>query len=87
MLKLSKNNDCLLLRLMQTFFCIATTHLRSYLGLTPGNQPAGFPRKDLGHGRQKVAEISNNASGNVVACCLSHFQNHHSLITKDYHNM
>ena len=58
MLKLSKNNDCLLLRLMQTFFYIATTHLRSYLGLTPGNQPAGFPRKDLGHGRQKVAEIT-----------------------------
>ena len=26
------------------------------------------------------------ASGNVVACCLSHFQNHHSVITKDYHN-
>jgi len=26
--------------------------------LTPGYQPAGFPRKDLGQGRQKVAEIS-----------------------------
>ena len=63
-------NFCLLLTLMQTFFKMATTNLRSYLGLTPGYQPAGFPRKDLGHGRQKVVEISMTVEMLSPVVCL-----------------
>ena len=80
-------NFCLLLTLMQTFFYIATTHLRTYLGLTPVSQPPGFPRMDFNRTWKAKGSRDQYASGNVVACCLSHFQNHHSVITKDYHNM
>ena len=87
-MKVEGSNFCLLLTVMQTF-CLDGYHTFKVVPWFNARLSARWVPEEGFRPWKAKGSRDQHASGNAVACCLSHFRNHHSLITncKDYYNM